>query len=165
MVMIIIASSAPMLSYSYTAISWACGYGLFCISVISMLLYVTRSRKTSIIHTSTEIHFLSVHESCTHALPRNTKYLTIDGQVYFYRLLFTDAVEPWECISRSWGALIGLHGVPGCSWRQPWPTLWIVPVQVPYWGHSTAAWVQMVALTRLRLPTRSPTALPPINPL
>ena len=45
------------------------------------MLYVTRSGKTSLICTTTEIHFLPVRERCTHALPRNIKYLTIDGQV------------------------------------------------------------------------------------
>ena len=44
---------------------------------------MTGSRKTSLICTTTEIHFLSVRERCTHALPRNTKYLTIDGRVCF----------------------------------------------------------------------------------
>ena len=73
-----------------------------------------------------------------------------------------DAVKPRGCISRPWGALIGLHEVPSCSWRQSWPTLWIVPVLVPYWMHSTAAWVQMVALAHLRFPTRP--RLPPSRP-
>ena len=56
--------------------------------------------KTGHIYTSTGFHFLSVHESYTHALPRNTKYLTIDGQVCFHRRLFTNAVKPRGCISR-----------------------------------------------------------------
>ena len=43
--------------------------------------------------------------------------------------------------------------------------LWIVPVLVLYWGHSTAAWVQMDALARLRLPTLPTTPLPPAHPL
>ena len=34
-------------------------------------------------YTSTEIHFLPVRESYIHALSRNTKCLTIDGQVCF----------------------------------------------------------------------------------
>ena len=95
-------------------------------------LYVTESGKTGLIHTSTEIQFLSISERYTHALPRNTKYLPIDGQVCFYRRLFADAVKPRRCISWSWGALIGLHGVPNCSSRQSGPPLWIVPVQVTY---------------------------------
>ena len=55
---------------------------------------VTRPGKTRHICTSTEFHFWSVRESYTHALPRNTKYLKIDGQVCFHRQLFTDAVKP-----------------------------------------------------------------------
>ena len=93
---------------------------------------VTGSGKTGLIATITDIHFLPVRESCTHALPRNTKYLIIDGQVCFYRRLFTDAVKSPGCISLPWRALIGLHGVPGCSSRQSWPPLWILPVCVPY---------------------------------
>ena len=60
---------------------------------------VTMSGKTGLIATITDTRFLSVHESCTHALPRNTKYLIMDGQVCFYRRLFTDAVKPLGCIS------------------------------------------------------------------
>ena len=63
-------------------------------------IYVTRSGKTGLIRTSTDIHFLPVRESCTNALHRNTKYLIIDGQVCFYRRLFTDNIEPPGCISR-----------------------------------------------------------------
>ena len=48
--------------------------------------FVTESGKTGLIHTSTDIYFLPVRESNTHALPRNTKHKTIDCQV------FTDAV-------------------------------------------------------------------------
>ena len=95
---------------------------------IADTLIVTGSGKTGLIVTITDIHFLPVRESCTHALPRNTKYLIIVGQVCFYRRLFTDAVKPPGCISLPWRALIGLHGVPGCSSRQSWPPLWIVSV-------------------------------------
>ena len=63
------------------------------------LKYVTIFGKTDHLHASTEIHFLLVLESYIHALLRNTKYLTIDGQVCFYRRLFADAVEPGGCIS------------------------------------------------------------------
>ena len=114
---------------------------------------MTGSGKTGLIVTITDIHFLPVRESCTHALPRNTKYLIIVGQVCFYRRLFTDAVKPPGCISLPWRALIGLHGVPGCSSRQSWPPLWIVSVCATNWRHTTALWVWVVALTRLRLPT------------
>ena len=49
-------------------------------------------------------------------------------QVCFYRRLFADAVKPRRCMSWSWGALIGLHGVPNCSSRQSGSPLglWIV---------------------------------------
>ena len=94
--------------------------------------YVTGSGKTGLIATITDIHFLTVRESCTHALSRNTKYLIIDGQVCFYRRLFTDAIKPSGCISWLWRALIGLHGVPGCSSRQSWSPLWILPVCITY---------------------------------
>ena len=72
------------------------------------------------LHASNEIPFLPVQERYIHALSRNINCLTIDGQVYFHRQLFTDAVKPRGCISRSWGTLIGLHGVPNCSSQQFW---------------------------------------------
>ena len=56
--------------------------------------YVTGPGKTGLMCTSTVFHFLSVRESYTHALPRNTKYLMIDSQVCFHRRLFTDAIKP-----------------------------------------------------------------------
>ena len=43
--------------------------------------------------TNTEIHFLPVYESHSHALSRDTKHLRLDGQVCFYRQLFSDAVN------------------------------------------------------------------------
>ena len=79
------------------------------IYLLKFSTYVTGSGKTGLIVTITDIHFLPVRESCTHALPRNTKYLIIVGQVCFYRRLFTDAVKPPGCISLPWRALIGLQ--------------------------------------------------------
>ena len=99
---------------------------------------VTIFGKIDHLRASNEIHFLPVQERYIHALSGNTNCLTIDGQVCFYRRLFTDAVKPRGYISWSWGALIGLHGVPNCSSRQSWPPLWIVSVHVTYWRHSTA---------------------------
>ena len=64
------------------------------------LVYVTRSGKIGLIATITEMNFLPVRESCTHALHRNIKYLFIDGQICFHRWLFANAVEPQGCISR-----------------------------------------------------------------
>ena len=57
-------------------------------------LYVTIFGKIDHLRASTEINFLPVRESYIHALSRNTKCLTIDGQVCFYRRPFADAVEP-----------------------------------------------------------------------
>ena len=51
------------------------------------------------LHASTEIYFLPVRESYTNALPRNTKYLTMDGKVCFHKRLFADAFKPHGCIS------------------------------------------------------------------
>ena len=82
-----------------------------------ILPYVTIFREIDYLRASTEIPFLPVLgklRSCS--LPRNTKCLTIDGQACFYRCTFADAVQPWGCISWPWEALIGLHGVPKCSY-------------------------------------------------
>ena len=84
---------------------------------------MTGSGKTGLIHTSTEIQFLSLSERYTHALSTNTKYLAIDGQVCFYRWLFADAVKPQRCMSWSWGASIGLHGVPKLLLTAVWASL------------------------------------------
>ena len=72
--------------------------------------HMTRPAKTRHICITTEIHFLFVHASYSHALYRNTKYLTTDGPVYFHRRHFAVAVEPWGCISRPQGALIRCMG-------------------------------------------------------
>ena len=88
---------------------WQQCYRKFC--KLDNKRYVTGSGKIGLIATITDIHFLPVRESCTHALPRNTKYLIIDGQVCFYRQLFTDAVKPPRCISWPCRALMGLHRV------------------------------------------------------
>ena len=47
--------------------------------------FVTGFAKTDLLGTNTEIHFLSVDESHTHALSKNTKHLRLGGQVCFYR--------------------------------------------------------------------------------
>ena len=69
-------------------------------ALYSRYIYVTGPGKTGLMCTSTVFHFLFVRERYTHALSRNTKYLTIDDQVCFHRQLFTDAVKPRGCISR-----------------------------------------------------------------
>ena len=73
--------------------------------------------------TNTEIHFLPVDESHTHALFRDTKHLRLDGWVCFYRQIFSDAVKPRGCLSwplwplrginkTAWGAKDGKPGLP-----------------------------------------------------
>ena len=57
---------------------------------------VTVFWKTDRMDTNTEIHFLPVNESHTHALLRDTKHLRPDGWVCFYRRPFSDAVKPQE---------------------------------------------------------------------
>ena len=70
--------------------------------------YVHVLRKTDLNyrHKITEIHFLPVRDSHTNALStdtnalsRDTKHLRLDGQVCFYRPLFSDAVKPRGRIS------------------------------------------------------------------
>ena len=101
---------------------WALNRVLDLISLI-----VTVFWKTDHLRTRTDIHVLPVLDRHTHALSRNTKHLTIDSLVCFYRRLFIDAVKPRGYILWPWGASIGLHGTP-CSSRQSWPPLCIVTV-------------------------------------
>ena len=63
------------------------------------LKFVTEFVKTDFMGTNTEIHLVPVDENHTHALSRDTKHLIIDGQVCFFRRLFSDAVKPRGCIS------------------------------------------------------------------
>ena len=71
--------------------------------------------KTDLMGTNTEIHLLSVDEGHTHAPSKDAKHLRLDGQVYFYRRLFSDTVKPpgyiswpvWPlrgCNKPAWGA-------------------------------------------------------------
>ena len=76
-------------------------------------LYVTVFWKTDRMDTNTEVHFLPVDESHTHALFRNTKHLRLDGRVCFYRRLFFDAVKPRGCLS--W-PLWPLRGINKTAW-------------------------------------------------
>ena len=135
-----------------------------CVSVCVCVCVCERAWEKGLIHTTTEIQFMPVCKSFTQALPRNIMHLTVDGQVCFHGWLFADAAEPRECISQSCGALIGMHGVPNCSQQQSWLSLWIISDSE---RNSTVAQVQMVALTRLQLPTRprlpTPTRPTPID--
>ena len=80
---------------------------------IYLHVYVTEFVKTDLMGTNTEIHFLPVDERHTHALSRNTKHLRLDGQVCFFRRLFSDAVKPRGCIS--W-PVWPLRGINKTAW-------------------------------------------------
>ena len=63
---------------------------------------------------NTEIHFLPVYESYTHALFIGTKHLRLDSQVCFYRQLFPELSNQkgaFYGLCGPRGALIRLHGV------------------------------------------------------
>ena len=62
-------------------------------------IYVTEFAKTDLMGTNTEIHFLPVDESHTHALSRNTKHLRLDGQVCFFRCCKTTRVHFMACVA------------------------------------------------------------------
>ena len=74
-----------------------------------MQQYVTVFWKTDHVVTNTEIHFLPVDESHTHVLFRDTKHLSLNGQVCFCRRLFSDDAKPRECISWSVWPLRGIN--------------------------------------------------------
>ena len=65
---------------------------IYNIYMLYVYAYVTEFAKTDLMGTNIEIHFLSVDESHTHALSKDTKHLRLDGQVCFFRRLFSNAV-------------------------------------------------------------------------
>ena len=77
------------------------------------IVNVTVFWKTDHVVTNTEIHFLPVDESHTHALSRDTKHLSLDGQVCFCRRLFSDDAKPRGCIS--W-PVRPLRGINKTAW-------------------------------------------------
>ena len=74
------------------------------------MIYVTVFWKTDLMVTNTEIHFLPIDESHTHALSRETR---LDGQVYFYRRLFSNALKPRGCLLWS---VWSLRGINNAAW-------------------------------------------------
>ena len=74
---------------------------------------MTEFAKTDLMGTNTEIQFLPVDESHTHAISRDTKHLRLDGRVCFFRQLFSDTVKPRRCIS--W-PLWPLRGINKTAW-------------------------------------------------
>ena len=125
---------------------------------------MTEFAKTDLMGTNTEIHFLPVDESHTHALSRNNKHLRLDGQVCFFRWLFSDAVKPRGCISWPVWPLRGIN-------KTAWGAKLILTAGLAYpvgcaslGHHSTAICVWVFALARLWLPTHPRLPPPPPTP-
>ena len=55
-----------------------------CYGIHNESTYVTGFTKTVLIGTRNEIHFIADYLTYTLALPKNTKYIPIDGQVCFH---------------------------------------------------------------------------------
>ena len=124
--------------------------------------------KTNRIDTDTEIHFLPVDESHTHALFRDTKHLRLDGQVCFYRRLFSDTVKPRGYLS--W-PLWSLRGINKTAWgaKLILTSDLAYPLSCAGLGHLLMVKHCPLSLnayfTHLRLPTRPhhPSHPPPID--
>ena len=67
--------------------------------------------KTNLMVTNTEIHFLPIHESHTHALSRDTKHLRLDGMArsVFTGSFFLTLKAAFHGLCGTRGALIRLH--------------------------------------------------------
>ena len=122
---------------------------------------MTEFAKTDLMGTNSEIHFLPVDESHTHALSRNTKHLRLDGQVCFFRQLFSDAVKPRGCISWPVWPLRGIN-------KTAWGAKLILtaglanPVSCASLGHLlTVQHCHLCLSVCLRLPTHPPPTHPP----
>ena len=87
--------------------------------------------KTDHVVTNTEIHFLPVDESHTHALSRDTKHLSLDGQVCFCRRLFSDDAKPRGCISLPVRPLRGIN-------KTAWGAKLILTADLVYQGELMA---------------------------
>ena len=100
-------------------------------------------------------------KSHTHALSRDTKHLRLDGQVCFFRRLFTDAVKPRGWISWPVWPLRGIN-------KTAWDAKLILtaglayPVSCASLGHRLMAQHCHLCLSVcLRLPTRPRLPPPP----
>ena len=118
--------------------------------------------KTDRIDTNTEIHFLPVDESHTHALFRDTKHLRLDGRVCFYRQLFSDAVIHE-------GAFPGLWPLRGIN-KTAWGAKLILTADLAYpvscagLGHLLMAKHCPLSLNVCFTPPTAPHPLPPPTP-
>ena len=113
--------------------------------------------------TNTEIHFLPVDESHIYALSRDTKHLSLDGQVCFCRWLFSDAVKPRGCILWPVWPLKGINKVA-------WDAKLILmeglayPVSCASLGHLLMAQHCNLCLSVCFSPPTTPHPPPPICP-
>ena len=129
---------------------------------------VTVFWKTDRIDTNTEIHFLPVDESHTHALLRDTKHLRLDCQVCFYRRLFYDTVKPQGCLS--W-PLWPLRGINKTAWgaKLILTAGLAYPVSCASLGHLLMAFgFECLLYPAYGSPpalTTHPTPMPPAHPL
>ena len=119
--------------------------------------------KTDRMDANTEIHFLPVDKSHTHALFRDTKHLRLDGRVCFYRRLFSDAVKPRGCLSWSLWPLRGIN-------KTAWAAKLILtaglayPVSCAGLGHLLMAKHSPLSLNVCFTPPTVPHPPPPLTP-
>ena len=134
-------------------------------------IYVTEFAKTYLMGTNTEIHFLPVDESHTHALSRDIKHLRLDGQVCFFRRLFSDTVKPRGCIL--W-PVWPLRGINKTAWgaKRILTAGLAYPVSCASLGHLLMAQHCHLCLSACfgppsasHPPRLPPTPLPPTHPL
>ena len=89
------AQSITILVCILHACMFACVFTYIILLLLCIITYVKctsvllceQSLEKGLLHTTTEIQFMLVRKSFTHALSRNIKHLTIDGQVCFHRLM------------------------------------------------------------------------------
>ena len=71
---------------------------------------MTGFAKTVPNHTRTEIHLLlNIKATLLYYVPRNTKQMAIDGQVYFQTWLFATPVKPLRCTTGSVELVNGIN--------------------------------------------------------
>ena len=118
-------------------------------------MYVTGFAKTDLIVTNNEIHLLSLDKSHTHALSKDTKHLRLDGQVCFYRQLYSDAVKPRGCIS--W-PVWPLRGINKTVWgaKLTLAADLASPVSCASLGHLLMAWHCHLCLNACFTPPTAP---------
>ena len=110
--------------------------------------------------TNIKIHFLPLDECHIHALSRDTKHLSLDGQVCFYRWLFSNTIKPRGCIS--W-PVRPLRGINKTAWgAKPILTADLAyPVSCASLGHLLMAQHCHLCLNACFSPPTAPHPPPP----